>query len=93
MQLKANGHDVYGFGERETPEPFVNACTTFLYLDGLPDPKAPVPATPAVEPVGKSQAAKTQTERPLAQDTALVTALRGGVEATAGPRCLQRAVR
>ncbi|RYD73287.1 MAG: NYN domain-containing protein, partial [Verrucomicrobiaceae bacterium] len=33
MQLKANGHDVYGFGERKTPEPFVNACTTFLYLD------------------------------------------------------------
>ena len=83
MQLKANGHDVYGFGERKTPEPFVNACTTFPYLDGLPDPEAPVPPSPAVEPVGKSRAAKTQTERPLAQDTALVTALRGGVEATA----------
>jgi uncharacterized LabA/DUF88 family protein len=35
MQLKANGHDVYGFGERKTPLPFVNACTTFLYLDSL----------------------------------------------------------
>src|SRR6202000_2266317 len=38
MQLKANGHDVYGFGERKTPTPFVNACTTFLYLDTLEDP-------------------------------------------------------
>lgn len=35
MQLKANGHEVYGFGERKTPAPFVNACTTFLYLDSL----------------------------------------------------------
>jgi uncharacterized protein (TIGR00288 family) len=35
MQLKANGHDVYGFGERKTPAPFVNACTRFVYLDGL----------------------------------------------------------
>ena len=31
MQLRANGHEVYGFGERKTPSPFVNACTTFLY--------------------------------------------------------------
>ena len=37
MQLKANGAEVYGFGERKTPEPFANACTTFLYLD---EPKA-----------------------------------------------------
>ncbi len=43
MQLKANGHDVYGFGERKTPDPFVNACTTFLYLDSLDDPAAPAP--------------------------------------------------
>lgn len=25
MQLRANGHEVYGFGERKTPSPFVNA--------------------------------------------------------------------
>jgi uncharacterized LabA/DUF88 family protein len=35
MALRANGHDVYGFGERKTPDPFVNACSTFLYLDSL----------------------------------------------------------
>src|SRR6476646_6357985 len=51
MQLKANGHEVYGFGERKTPLPFVNACTTFLYLDRLDQgdgadapPPAPKPA-------------------------------------------------
>src|SRR6188768_2331242 len=48
MQLKANGHDVYGFGERKTPSPFVNACTTFLYLESLDDPAEPesVPSEP-----------------------------------------------
>lgn len=91
MQLKANGHDVYGFGERKTPEPFVNACTTFLYLDSLVDPEAPVP-TP-VRPAAAASKANENDEanskppakpkRPLAQDTALVTVLRGGVEGAA----------
>ncbi|WP_371416738.1 NYN domain-containing protein [Sphingosinicella sp. BN140058] len=27
MQLRANGRAVYGFGERKTPGPFVNALT------------------------------------------------------------------
>jgi uncharacterized protein (TIGR00288 family) len=30
MQLRANGHEVYGFGERKTPDPFVNACSPVL---------------------------------------------------------------
>lgn len=47
MQLRANGHEVYGFGERKTPDPFVNACTTFLYLDSLEGPASPGAAVPA----------------------------------------------
>lgn len=91
MQLKANGHDVYGFGERKTPEPFVNACTTFLYLDSLVDPDAPTPTarqgtkarakTPLKEEAGPE--ARDPQKRSLAQDATLVTALRGGVEAAA----------
>lgn len=96
MQLKANGHEVYGFGERKTPAPFVNACTTFLYLDTLDEPTdAPVAIEPAAKPKTKDKvaiksktasAAKT-SENPasnaLAQDSTLVTILRGAVEATA----------
>ena len=96
MQLKANGHDVYGFGERKTPDPFVNACTTFLYLDSLdgPTPLA-APPEPAEEPKGRHKAAKTEarteaaapppkaTGKALAQDATLVTILRGAVEAAA----------
>ena len=91
MQLKANGHDVYGFGERKTPDPFVNACTTFLYLDSLVDPEAPASPAPRTAK-GRGKAAPREEartapaampRRPLAQDAALVTALRGGVEAAA----------
>ncbi|MHA3790577.1 NYN domain-containing protein [Sphingomonas sp. YL-JM2C] len=92
MQLKANGHEVYGFGERKTPAPFVNACTTFLYLDTLEEPLV---AAASVEPVAKPKAkakgadkAKAAppakpADKPLSQDTKLVAILRGAVEATA----------
>lgn len=88
MQLKANGHEVYGFGERKTPDPFVNACTTFLFVDGLDDPEAPsVSASPPDPKFTTKQLATSvapaKTMRSLAQDTKLVTILRGGVEASA----------
>lgn len=97
MQLKANGHDVYGFGERKTPDPFVNACTTFLYLDGLDDASAAAngaeaaptskPKVKAAKATGKAKsnvsAAMPVSAKPLSQDTKLVTVLRGGVEAAA----------
>lgn len=89
MQLKANGHDVYGFGDRKTPKPFVNACTTFLYLDSLDDPgvAAPVesraakPGANAKSREDKKPETAGKAAQPLAQDAALVIALRGGVEA------------
>jgi hypothetical protein len=93
MQLRANGHEVYGFGERKTPEPFVNACSTFLYLDSLgEEAAAPTSAaaaaapsreepSPAPKPAAKPAA---PSSRSLAQDAKLVAVLRGAVEATAG---------
>ena len=35
MRLLANGHRVFGFGEKKTPEAFVNACSKFLFLEQL----------------------------------------------------------
>ncbi len=35
MHLKAKGAQVFGFGAKKTPLPFVNACTRFLYLENL----------------------------------------------------------
>jgi uncharacterized LabA/DUF88 family protein len=35
LHLKAKGAQVYGFGAKKTPLPFVNACSRFLYLENL----------------------------------------------------------
>ena len=35
MHLRAKGAAVYGFGAAQTPMPFVNACSRFLYLEAL----------------------------------------------------------
>jgi uncharacterized protein (TIGR00288 family) len=92
MQLKANGHEVYGFGEAKTPAPFVNACTTFVYLDRLEDPALAAEAataprsTPARTRAAAPESAESAVAKPgrkLAQDTKLVTLLRGAVEAAA----------
>lgn len=95
MQLRANGQDVYGFGERKTPDPFVNACTTFLYLDRLeggavaaPATKATADAAPVTGPpkaaAARANGAAEVKKPPLSQDAKLVAVLRGAVEATAG---------
>lgn len=87
MHLRAAGQDVYGFGERKTPEPFVNACTTFLYLDTLGEapPGGQTPAAAAKKTAARSKAAPAPSDSParsLAMDTKLVTVLRGAVEAS-----------
>jgi uncharacterized protein (TIGR00288 family) len=93
MHLRANGHDVFGFGERKTPEAFVNACTSFLYLEvpvsAADEPTAtsmeaaaPAETKATVAPPSKKPAAKP-IAKPLSQNTKLVTILRGAVEACA----------
>jgi hypothetical protein len=98
MHLKASGQDVYGFGERKTPDPFVNACTTFLYLDRLGEEGSPVATNgtsgvanslrdevPGKAPSKPKQAVDPKAPKPpLSQDAKLVAVLRGAVEATAG---------
>ncbi len=87
MRIRADGLTVYGFGEKKTPEPFVNACSTFLYLENL----APVAALPVAE-AGKTatnapNAAKAQVQRQstkeLKGNTRLVKLLRDSVAASA----------
>ena len=73
MHLRAKGAAVYGFGARKTPEPFVNACSRFLFLD---QPEA------AAESAGASSL-RVPTDR-LRQDAKLVTLLRNAVQAAAG---------
>ena len=37
MRLLSNGIKVYGFGEKKTPMPFVNACSQFIFTENLED--------------------------------------------------------
>jgi uncharacterized protein (TIGR00288 family) len=76
MHLRAKGAAVYGFGARKTPEPFVNACSRFLFLDKL-EPEADLGAESA--PAAPLRATTAQ----LKQDAKLVMLLRNAVQAAA----------
>lgn len=76
MRLRAQNMRVFGFGEKKTPEPFVNACSTFLYIDEQPaGAKVAGESADVSAPVPPMQTAK------LRQDTKLVNLLREAVEA------------
>ena len=74
MRILADGLKVYGFGERKTPEPFVNACSLFTYVEGLG--QSPVSADSSLE--------ERADPRKLRGDTRLVLLMRNAVEAASG---------
>ena len=76
MRIRANGLKVYGFGEKKTPMPFVNACSKFLYLENLGT------LSQASEETTTSPQRKSAKE--LKSDTKLVGLLRNAVEACIG---------
>ena len=69
MQLRANGHTVYGFGERKTPSPFVNACSEFLFLDSLSDPSAVPVAEQARKEAKPTVKSRTATSSVQSEET------------------------
>jgi uncharacterized protein (TIGR00288 family) len=77
MHLRAKGAAVYGFGAQKTPEPFVNACSRFLFLDKLGSDEGSesgenVPASPLRVPTSQ-----------LRKDAKVVGLLRNAVQAAA----------
>jgi uncharacterized protein (TIGR00288 family) len=84
MHLRAKGAAVYGFGAQKTPEPFVNACSRFLYLDKL-RPMAAVDAPAGAREDAEAVAAAPLRATPaqLKQDAKLVMLLRNAVQAAA----------
>lgn len=87
MHLRAKGAAVYGFGAQKTPEPFVNACSRFLYLDRLGTTDAfeapaavatPVSADTDQAPARAVQPLRVPTEQ-LRKDAKLLALLRGAV--------------
>ncbi|WP_234638812.1 NYN domain-containing protein [Delftia tsuruhatensis] len=68
MHLRSKGAAVYGFGMAQTPQPFVNACSRFLYLEALGDAapangvEAGQDSGQAVPPVAAPAAAAAQAQ-------------------------------
>ena len=73
MHLRERGTAVFGFGQKKTPEPFVNACSRFLYLDQLAEGATDDAPQPSLR----------LTTAQLRSDTKLVTLLRNTVQAVA----------
>ena len=76
---------VYGFGGQKTPEPFVNACSRFLYLDKLAVTAAAVDIDTGE--LTRDESGGTPLRVPAAKlkrDAKLVGLLRNAVEAAAG---------
>ena len=74
-RLQESGLPVYGFGEKKTPSPFVQACTSFIYVENLmgsPDDEKAIAERP-----------KKKTRNELRGDTSLVRLLRTAADQTA----------
>jgi uncharacterized protein (TIGR00288 family) len=74
LRILESGLPVYGFGEKKTPQPFVDACSTFIYTENLIAEKE--------EKSDDSQQPAKKSRNELRQDTALVRLLRTAVEQT-----------
>ena len=78
MRLLESGLPVYGFGEKKTPQPFVQACSTFIYTENLSNDKE------GKEDKENSKPAKKTGKAKLRQNAALVKLLRTAVQQTSG---------
>jgi uncharacterized protein (TIGR00288 family) len=74
MRILESGMPVYGFGEKKTPQAFVEACSQFIFTEHL--------QTETGEQAGNSVAVKKRTRKELRGDTELVRLLRTSVEQT-----------
>jgi len=74
LRILESGLPVYGFGETKTPQPFVDACSTFIYTENL------VAQKEEKSECNKQPVKKNKNE--LRKDTALVKLLRTAVEQT-----------
>ncbi|QRM35649.1 NYN domain-containing protein [Microvirga sp. VF16] len=69
-RIREQGLDVYGFGERKTPESFRQACRRFIYTENLLLPETPTlgEETPkAVRPLQSPSAAVPLLQKALSQ--------------------------
>lgn len=77
MRLLSSGLKVYGFGAKKTPEPFIKACSQFIFIEKLIDVE-PIEEDKETIQSGKNKLSKKE----LRMDTGLVKLLRTAIEQT-----------
>ncbi|MTI99740.1 MAG: NYN domain-containing protein [Marinobacter adhaerens] len=82
MRILEAGLPVFGFGERKTPMPFVNACSQFIYTENLRE-EAEEPDNVNNGGTPKPTVETKWGRNKLRGDTVLVRTLRTAVEQTA----------
>jgi uncharacterized LabA/DUF88 family protein len=84
MHLKAKGAQVFGFGAKKTPTPFVNACSRFLYLENLGQSgEAAAAEAPARKGAKAGKRGRPRAARNGAAEDSAADPTTGGVDAAA----------
>lgn len=79
LRILESGLPVYGFGEKKTPKPFVDACSPFIYTENLMlDPEKTLEKDDTVQSPNK------KSRNDLRKDTRLVSQLRAAAEQSSG---------
>jgi uncharacterized protein (TIGR00288 family) len=81
MRILANGIKVYGFGEKKTPMPFVNACSQFIFTENLEDTEEEEEEKGATE--SRPRRRRRLPEKELRRNNDLVQLLSKAVELSA----------
>ncbi len=55
MKLRAKSKQVIGFGEEKTPQPFIDSCNTFTYIDKFKEPTESDDSTSTIEKIDKNK--------------------------------------
>ena len=76
MRILTNGLKVYGFGEKKTPSPFINACSQFIFVENLIEEEPSEEGKPETASSGNKKLSRNE----LRMDTGLVRLLRTAVE-------------
>ncbi|QOW46787.1 MULTISPECIES: NYN domain-containing protein [Acinetobacter] len=73
IRIKEQGATVYGFGKKQTPEAFRNACSHFTYVENLSNYEEPVvikePSTPITKEVKQENIVKEAPKQEIKNDT------------------------
>lgn len=77
-RIREQGLTVYGFGEKKTPKPFVEACDKFVYTDVI------AAAEPGNETEGAPTPIQKKTGNELRKDQKLLNSIRKAIDAVTG---------